>query len=60
MTSSATVFFSEKVMPDLLTNIELPDEGLVADVGRRRGHDLLASLKKATTSYGIVFELKVI
>lgn len=38
---------SEMVMPDLLANIELPDECLVADVGGKRGHDVLAFFDKS-------------
>ena len=47
---------SEKVRPDIVKAIELPDKGFVADVGGGHGHDLLAFLEAREKLRGVVFE----
>ena len=51
---------SNEVMPDLLRTIELPDTGIVADVGGGYGHVLLEFLKAKPELTGMVFELPIV
>ena len=48
---------SNQVIPDILKNIELPDTGIVADVGSGYGHGLLEFLKAKPELAGVVYEM---
>ena len=42
---------SEKVRPDILEAIKLPDEGIVADVGAGHGHDEVVTVRLGASPF---------
>lgn len=51
---------TNKIMPELLQKIKLPESGIIVDMGGGYGHTLLEFLKAKPNLRGIVFELPTV